>query len=326
MKKNPMIAAALAVTFAAGGVFSVPVYEIVQHPESARAAITDTVPEGYTPIYTIDDLYAVRNDLSGSYILMNDIDMSETAPGGDWDCGYGWKPIGGKGEDGFTGVFDGNGYAIKNMHIYGEPDETYVGLFGYCRGEYSGYGAITRLALLGCDIDITFDPADEHDIGGIAGFCGYVSECYVTGNIKTSSQSSWDHSGTAYIGGICGVSSHGSGGSAALSIQNCFNACDISVTLEDGETPSYYKFYGFKIGGIAGYCYSSAYNYNVGSISITKGEQITTNPSVGYIVGDHAYVQSSFYLKQDTDYTASAKGSDNLYTNVVGLTKGQMKS
>ena len=47
----------------------------VTKPISASAGITDTVPEGYTPIYTIDDLYAVRNDLSGNYILMNDIDL-----------------------------------------------------------------------------------------------------------------------------------------------------------------------------------------------------------------------------------------------------------
>ena len=89
MKKNPIVALSLAVAFVAGGMFSVPVHEMMQHPETARAAVSATVPEGYTPIYTIDDLYAVRNDLSGNYILMNDIDLSETAPGGDWDCGYG---------------------------------------------------------------------------------------------------------------------------------------------------------------------------------------------------------------------------------------------
>ena len=106
-------------------------------PISVSAGITDTVPEGYTPIYTIDDLYAVRNDLSGNYILMNDIDLSETAPGGDWDSGNGWKPIGNY-ENPFKGIFEGNGYLVKNMHIYGEilnkNNSGYYGLFGYSKG------------------------------------------------------------------------------------------------------------------------------------------------------------------------------------------------
>ena len=41
------------------------------------------IPEGYTQIYDAADLYAIRNDLEGNYIMMADIDLSEaTAPGG----------------------------------------------------------------------------------------------------------------------------------------------------------------------------------------------------------------------------------------------------
>ena len=40
----------------------------------------------------------------GSYILMNDIDMSEdTCQGGDYDCGTGWDAI-----ETFGGTLDGN--------------------------------------------------------------------------------------------------------------------------------------------------------------------------------------------------------------------------
>lgn len=41
----------------------------------------ESVPSGYIPIYTIDDLYGINDNLSGNYILMNDIDLSETVPG-----------------------------------------------------------------------------------------------------------------------------------------------------------------------------------------------------------------------------------------------------
>lgn len=34
------------------------------------------VPNGYTPVYTAEDLNNIRNNLSGKNILMNDIDLS----------------------------------------------------------------------------------------------------------------------------------------------------------------------------------------------------------------------------------------------------------
>ena len=66
-------------------------------------------------IRTIEDLYSIRNNLSGNYILMNDIDLTEaTAQGGDWDSGKGWDPIGGE-ENPFSGTFDGNGHSIIGL-------------------------------------------------------------------------------------------------------------------------------------------------------------------------------------------------------------------
>ena len=85
--------------------------------KTARKTITVAViPEGYTPIHDIADLYAIRNNRSGNYILMNDIDMSSTAQGGDYDCGTGWDSI-----EEFRGTLDGNGYRIVGMQIFGEP-------------------------------------------------------------------------------------------------------------------------------------------------------------------------------------------------------------
>ena len=60
---------------------------------SATETAGTEIPDGYTPLYTIDDLYNVRSNPEGNYILMNDIDLSATAPGGEWDCGTGWSPI-----------------------------------------------------------------------------------------------------------------------------------------------------------------------------------------------------------------------------------------
>ena len=43
------------------------------------------VPDGYTPIYTAQDLDGIREDLSGKFVLMNDIDLTEYKD---------WEPIG----------------------------------------------------------------------------------------------------------------------------------------------------------------------------------------------------------------------------------------
>ncbi len=88
------------------------------------------VPDGWIGVYTAEDLDNIRNDLTGSYILMEDIDLS----------GYeSWKPIGTE-TDPFIGALDGNGHVIRNMHIDFTGEEYmvsglryYLGLFGYIR-------------------------------------------------------------------------------------------------------------------------------------------------------------------------------------------------
>ena len=102
-------------------------------PVTSFAAKT-AVPEGYTGVYTIEDLYCIRYGLDKNYILMNDIDLTEaTAEGGDWDNGCGWAPIGENETIPFTGIFDGNGHTIKGMQIRGIKTK-YAGLFGYVNG------------------------------------------------------------------------------------------------------------------------------------------------------------------------------------------------
>jgi len=98
------------------------------------ALIADMVGCVLIPVQIWDwyDLHAIRNNLGGSYFLMNDLDSttagymdlaSETA---NW--GRGWEPIG-TSDDRFTGSFNGLGCEIRDLFI-NRPDENYVGLFG----------------------------------------------------------------------------------------------------------------------------------------------------------------------------------------------------
>ena len=326
MKKNPIVALSLAVAFVAGGMFSVPVHEMMRHPESAKAAVSATVPEGYTPIYTIDDLYDVRNDLSGNYILMNDIDLSETAPGGDWDCGYGWLPI-----DNFSGVLDGNGYAIKNMYIFGNIDsrsssygDRYIGLFG------NGGGNVTNVALVNCNIDVLTSSGSILVGGIVGGTSGYnypsVTKSYTTGSIKVQIDYGALAGGYSFVGGIAGDAK----------VNDSFNNCNIEVCVKDDGATSSNSNYNNTcyIGGVTGYNghilrggsnYSkNARLYNTGEITVL-GENGHSIYQVGNIVAGGS-LSNSYYMKTLSDYTATGANQDSSYTNVVGLTKGQMKS
>ncbi len=70
--------------------------------------------ERFYPIYNVDDLRAIQDNLSGSYILLNDIDLSEVEN---------WIPI----RWAFSGEFNGNGHVIENMTS--RDTNSNVGLF-----------------------------------------------------------------------------------------------------------------------------------------------------------------------------------------------------
>jgi len=77
------------------------------------------IPTNYIGIYTSTDLDNIRNDLTGKYILMNNLDLSSIDN---------WKPIGNT-TNIFTGILNGNNYTISNLKI-NRPTEDYIGLFG----------------------------------------------------------------------------------------------------------------------------------------------------------------------------------------------------
>lgn len=205
------------------------------------------IPEGYTPIYDIEDLYGVRNNLSGNYILMADIDMTEdTASGGDWDTnGCGWLPIGVDEDNPFSGAFDGNGHSIIGMRINGKPSER-IGLFGVISG-----GEVENLKIVNATITTTAESAGTLSgeikasstikniaiintsvtnnnsyisfASGLIGKsgAGTISNSFVTGTV-TGSTSSRSYSK------VSGITTCGTG----LTIQNCYNLSNVNKGRE----------------------------------------------------------------------------------------------
>lgn len=259
------------------------------NPNNVVNAETKSVPAGYTPIYTVEDLYGINDDLNGNYILMNDIDLSETKPGGEWDSGSGWTPIGTNGSDKeyFNGIFDGNGYRIENMTIYGDDVPSVVGLFGAVNG------TIKNLALTDIDISCGKRPAD---CGAIAAWADTVDSCYVTGRIEGTS--------LALVGGIAGDVR-----GKNPSITNCYT--DVSIIVPNRKST--------MAAGIVGSMYSGTLKncYTIGNVEVYDGQVSGDDHNMAAItaMGDDCsgYSQKCYFL---SGYDLSAKR----------LSKAQMKS
>ena len=208
--------------------------------ESGTVSVSDTgadvkIIPVYTPVYTKQDLHNIRNNLSGDYILMNDIVFTEEdfAEGGEFYMGgFGWCPIGAIVNNSFKGSFNGNGYAVYGLQM-NRAYYDFGGLFGVSQGEIENlrlieakidgeYGINTSVTVgsgtLQGDVDyndkdvwtdpdgnITVDSLDKYDRNGISTatvgmICGYnlgsIMDCYVSGSVK----------GNTYVGAVAGRS------------------------------------------------------------------------------------------------------------------------
>ncbi len=187
---------------------------------------------GYTEISTKEELNAVRNDLSGKYVMTADIVFTEEdfAEGGDfYNDGQGWEPIGARtkspfhsgGREGneFVGIFDGNGHTIKGLKINIKSDtNVFAGLFGCIYG-----GTVKNLGMIDSFIEVEGNNYTGFAyIGGVAG-CAYpsgseITNCFNTGYIAS------EQFGVVAIGGIVGLGSE---------ITNCFNSGNITATAKE---------------------------------------------------------------------------------------------
>ncbi len=191
------------------------------------------------------DLDAVRNNLTASYILMNDLDSttagyeelaSPTANGGK-----GWQPIGTYGSP-FTGTFDGQECEIRDL-CSNRSDEGYVGLFGYV----DDGGIIKNLGVVNANVYGAL-------AGGLAGVNGgTMSDCYSTGNIT----------GYMCVGSLVGAN----GGT----VSDCYSTGNMTG----------YMFVGGLVGATVAFAYrfeqsivnNSYYNYDE---VLINGEKIIT--------------------------------------------------
>jgi hypothetical protein len=237
----------------------------------------DSAP-GYLEIRNWHDLYAVRGNLSGHYLLMNELDSSTVGygelAGNTANAGKGWQPIG-TSDDLFTGTLDGQGYGISDMFI-NRPDESAVGLFAAVQAG----GVIQNVRMLQVNVagdwavgalvgenwgDVRNSYSDgavtgADCVGGlVGGNAGGVSDSYSRANVTGH----WD------VGGLVGCSDYRG------SVTNSYSAGSVT-----GE---------WAVGGLVG--------GNLGGTiarSYATG-RVTGDDYVGGLVGDNQGSVSNSY-------------------------------
>ena len=241
-----------------------------------------TVPEGYTPIYSAADFNNIRNNLSGKFILMNDI-----------SCG-GLSIMGT-----FSGELDGNGYTVSGYSVSANRN-AYVGLFMYISGCYihditfascsvygesdgqgrnytgliAGYGSGTfeRVTLRGCSVSARCDNDDMH----AGGFVGYATGLTITDCLEVSCTVNAFSSGSkqsCHAGGIMGYN----GGGATIT--NCIvyaNSIYCSGQVADNRAGA---FAGRNVSSINAYYFYTNNGSFVGNGNGIGGSNVYANVS-----------------------------------------------
>ena len=232
----------------------------------------------------------LKNMSGGCYYeLANDIDLN----GIEWD-----------GEC-FEGVFDGKGYAIKNISFVGniKNSNVYLGLFD------SGSGVIQNLNIEEATIiaDVTTSDAGEYVLycGGLIAYSTLtkINNCKIDEtsviNIKTNS-------GTSYVGGLIGYVAPAND----VFLSNCINSCSISLKSNNGQASIYA---GGLIGGVNNTGYVLYSNYLINIINCLNSGDISAyyEDVGGYQCGAGALIGIAGMLNDSSKLIVNSFGSLN---------------
>ncbi|SFR65038.1 M26 family metallopeptidase [Anaeromicropila populeti] len=215
---------------------------------------TGTTENPYV-IKTKEQLQAVRWELSASYVLANDIDLTAGE----------WEPLGTTTEP-FSGQFDGKGFVISNFSV-SRGTVNYIGFFGVISDASVKNLTLSNLKIngknyvgglfgevLGTGNTIDNCHVEDARISGTAyvgGLAGYVAKAGTTAILKCSSNS--EVIGTdKYVGNLIGYLYGG--------IQRCWAEGTV-------EAVSY-------VGGLVGYSNAGVIEESYSNVKVTDGTYV----------------------------------------------------
>lgn len=243
-------------------------------------------------VRTEDDLFAIRNDINGTYVLQNDIRLTK------WQTGSGWTPI-----PEFRGVIDGNGFKIHDLYINNSSEG--VGFIKYLyAGEIKNVhfanvnilGGTRTGAIASWAKGIASTPYNEYQTYYGIAKSAKINNVKVDGSIRSSSEN---------LGGLVG----------ATDTDVSPSRWDDSpmINLDVADTHINLQIYGFSnnIGGMVGLA--------TGGIKIqrssTRGNIHNGNYNIGGLIGSVPY-----YRGQMTDsYSLMSVQGNNYVGGLAGI-------
>lgn len=294
-------------------------------------------------ISNVTHLQNMSSDLSAHYILVNNIDASDTE---DWNDGKGFLPIGHDidpnhifdGEK-FTGSLNGDLYTISDLCMQ-RPNECFVGLIAYCGSDsivkdlkLTGVKIIGSRMLGGitghlegkldnCDVEINISGIGE--IGGLAGYVedGQISGCRSEATMEQRSDYYYSTGGIAgkMEGGVirqCYANTTTNGGEAVGGILGTFwegrlEDCYSNVDIKEG----------IIAGGLIGMCSEQTGQIQISSSRSSGTINSSESGSIGGLIGTNGWLGTP----GGTIYDCSFHGNVTGYSEVGGLIGRNLES
>jgi len=289
---------------------------------NVKAAKTKIIMKGSTIHYSITaefvegqeirswkDLDAIRDDLSGDHILMNELNSnsanytelaSPTANGGK-----GWEPI-----KTFASTFDGQEYEIRDLFI-DRPEEFGVGLFGYV----DVGGKIMNLGVVNASV------TGNGSVGGLVGWNqGIVRDSYSSGSVIGSDE---------HVGGLVGWNERTEENKGT--VENSYSTSNVK-----GNDKYVGGLVGYNKGGSVTNSHSSGYvtgndEYVGGLVGYNEGGSVTDSHSSGNVTGNDKYVGGLVGYNEcgtvtNSHSSGNVTGSDEHVGGLVGWNEGTRKN
>ncbi len=267
-----------------------------KHADDAEITYTTINALGTETSSGDDTLQGIRGNLSGNYVLGNDIDASGTA---SWDSGSGFTPLGDE-ATAFGGRLEGLGHKVGNLHIFRDT-HTCVAMFGV-----TGVGGV--IANLGLDGgDITGGYSAVAALVGVNN--GIVNNCYSSANVTVNGTAvsdvsigglvgknfgtiKWSHA-DANVEDVLGATAINIGGLAGYNgsdISKCYTTAAVVVTLNSSSATAG-GLVGTNVGGNITDCYSEG--------AVTDRTTSQDDNKMGGLVGNNAAGISASYATGD---------------------------
>ena len=269
--------------------------------EMRAVCVTNEVP---VVISTAEQLKSMNQ--WGYYVLENDLDLADTE----------WKD-----PSGFSGYFDGQGYAIKNMNFVGTVENTDFnwGLFNNANGVIKNIALCGRLIVT---MNRTNTTNYQARVGGLCATAYDLNIESIANNVNLSVTNNCD--GSICAGGLVGQFS------STVTITDSYNTGKVNATANSDSTP--YANANAYAGGLVGDDYTPdstvtiTDSYNTGEVSATANSDSTssfTYAHAGGLVGHSITVTiTGSYNTGEVSATVNHDSTSRTETLAGGLVGG----